>query len=96
MNFNYNLIGNGIGFGNILESILKSRGVINPKEFLNLGDHNIEDFHLYDNMSDAVKCIHKHIMNDSVIALIVDFDLDGYTSSTEIYLYLNQLCLFLL
>lgn len=94
MKFKYKQIGNGLGFSpnSMLETILKNRGVISPKDFLNLNESNIEDFHLYDNMDEAVNCYNYHLKEGSKIGLLIDFDSDGYTSGAEIYLYTQKLC----
>lgn len=42
-------------------------------------------------MDKAVQCMLYHIENKSNVHIVVDCDVDGYTSATEIYLYLQSL-----
>jgi len=91
LNFTYNQIGNGLGFGNILDNILKNRGIDSPKDFLNVGEHNLEDYNLYDNITTAVICLMNHIEHKSKILVIVDSDLDGFTSAALMYQYIEKI-----
>lgn len=94
MNFKYNQSNNTISLlgGNVLHQILKNRGIENPIQFLNLGEHNIEDYKLYDNMMAGLQLLSNYINNNSHIKILIDYDTDGYTSGSTIYLYLKQLC----
>lgn len=80
-----------IGLGNALESILNARGVTDTTTFLNLTESVIENYNDYDNMSVGVYMLKKHILNGSRICLVVDSDLDGYSSGAEMYMYLRDL-----
>lgn len=93
MKFKYKQIGTGLGFcgNNLLENILKSRGIKNPKQFLNVNERNIEDFHLFDNMKEGVNLLISHLKNNSKIGLLVDCDSDGFTSCSLIYQYIKNI-----
>lgn len=51
---------------------------------------NLEDFALLDNIMAGAECLEKHIKNKSRIYLIVDSDIDGFTSSAILYNYLME------
>lgn len=85
----YNVIGQ-IGF-NVLEDLLKNRGVVNVEKFLNLNSEVLEELEKYDNMDEGFQLYYKHIFNGSKIMFIMDADLDGVTSCATIYNYSNEL-----
>ena len=51
---------------------------------------NLEDFALLDNIMVGAECLEKHIKNKSRIYLVVDSDIDGFTSSAILYNYLME------
>lgn len=51
---------------------------------------NLEDFALLDNIMAGADCLEKHIKNKSRIYLVVDSDIDGFTSSAILYNYLME------
>ena len=51
---------------------------------------NLEDFALLDNIMAGAECLEKHIKNKSRIYLVVDSDIDGFTSSAILYNYLME------
>lgn len=84
------------GFGNdILRNILHSRGIENTDLFLNLNESVIEDFNMYENIEECAKLYIHHIKNESDIVYLVDFDTDGFTSSSEGIRYTNDICTYL-
>lgn len=91
MSFKYNLIGNNLGFGDILETILKNRSINNISEFLNPTEKNIEDINHYDNVEEWISIFLKHINKNSNIGIIVDSDFDGFSSASLIYQYIKLL-----
>ena len=93
MSFKYKLSGKTIGFGNVLENILKNRGIENISEFLNPSEKHEEDELLYDNIELAAQTLMKHVKDDNDITIIVDCDADGYTSASTMYQYLDKLIL---
>ena len=89
---NYKLIKNSLNdIDNPKQTILLNRGIENWKQYLNLNEDCIHDFNLLKNIDKAVSCFIKHIENKSRIHIIVDSDVDGYTSASMIYRYIKQL-----
>ena len=80
-----------IGFGNVLESLLKVRGVEDVNKFLNLTDDVIEDINNYDNIEVASHILLEHLKSDSKIAIIVDNDGDGFSSAALLYNYIKRI-----
>lgn len=73
------------------QTILLNRGIENWKQYLNLSEGCIHDFNLLDNIDKAVSCFINHIENKSRIHIIVDSDVDGYTSASMVYRYIKHL-----
>lgn len=89
---NYRLIKNSLNdIDNPKQTILLNRGIKNWKRYLNLNEDCIHDFNLLKNIDKAVSCFIKHIENKSRIHIIVDSDVDGYTSASMVYRYIKQL-----
>lgn len=89
---NYRLIKNSLNdIDNPKQTILLNRGIENWKRYLNLNEDCIHDFNLLKNIDKAVNCFIKHIENKSRIHIIVDSDVDGYTSASMVYRYIKQL-----
>lgn len=89
---NYKLIKNSLNdIDNPKQTILLNRGIENWKQYLNLNEDCIHDFNLLKNIDKAVSCFIKHIENKSRIHIIVDSDVDGYTSASMVYRYIKQL-----
>lgn len=93
MDFTYKNINSIDGFGNdILFSILKARGIKDINKFLNVDESVIEDFMLYDNIVDGGELYLNHINSENKISILVDFDFDGFSSASEIYMYTEKIC----
>lgn len=89
---NYRLIKNSLNdIDNPKQTILLNRGIENWKQYLNLNEGCIHDFNLLKNIDKAVSCFIKHIENKSRIHIVVDSDVDGYTSASMVYRYIKQL-----
>lgn len=89
---NYKLIKNSLNdITNPKQTILLNRGIKNWKQYLNLNESCVHDYNLFGNMDKAVKCFINHIENNSRIHIIVDSDVDGYTSASEIYRYIKHI-----
>lgn len=73
------------------QTILLNRGIENWKQYLNLNEDCTHDFNLLKNIDKAVSCFIKHIENKSRIHIIVDSDVDGYTSASMVYRYIKHL-----
>jgi len=85
----YKLIGSNNYLGDLQEEYFKNRGIDDVDKFKNL--HNYKTTHPYEfiNMKEAVECFDKHI-DTSVIGVIVDDDVDGFTSSSLLYSFIND------
>ena len=90
MSFKYDVLGH-VRFGNELEDILKLKGIKDIDSFLNPTIKNIESELLFDNIEKARDVFVKHINNKDVIDLLVDCDVDGFTSASDIYQYIKRL-----
>lgn len=74
----------------LLEVLLEMRGVENPQGFLHLTPSVLKDPMSFRNMGEAVEMLHKHMMNNSNIHIIMDSDNDGLTSATATYGYIQR------
>jgi single-stranded-DNA-specific exonuclease len=90
LSFKYDVLGH-VRFGNELEDILKLKGIKDINSFLNPTVKNIESELLFDNIEKARDVFVKHIENKSVIDLLVDCDVDGFTSASNIYQYIKRI-----
>jgi len=91
--FTYKLLGNGITFGNEIVDILKLQGINDIEEFINPSEKHIEDVELFSTMTNAVRTLLNVLNSDNkIIDLVVDCDVDGYTSASLIYLYIKKIC----
>ncbi len=75
----------------IVYQILLNRGIENPKEYLNLNDTCLYDYHLLDRIEDAVKYFILHYEQKNKIGVLVDSDVDGYTSAASMINYIKKL-----
>jgi len=76
--------------GELLNVLLKSRGVDNPDEFLNLNESCIHNGMLFQNMDRGLNMLNWHIENNSKIHIKVDVDTDGVSSGAEIGYYIHD------
>ena len=90
MSFKYDVLGH-VRFGNELEDILKLKGIKDINSFLNPTVKNTESELLFDNIEKARDVFVKHIENKSVMDLLVDCDVDGFTSASNIYQYIKKI-----
>ena len=88
----YRLIKNSLNdIDNPKQTILLNRGIGDWKRYLNLNKDCIHDYNLLKNIDKAASCFIKHIDNKSKIHIIVDSDVDGYTSASMVYRYIKHL-----
>jgi len=74
----------------ILTPILKARGVTDVKKLMSVSIEDVlNPFTMY-NMENAVKLLQKHIENKSSVNILIDEDVDGFTSASTMYLYLQK------
>ena len=89
---NYKLIEGSLNdLCNVKGTILLNRGITDARTYLNLTEKNTHDFMLLDNIEKAVECLNKHIENNNNIHIIVDSDVDGFTSASIMYRYLKKI-----
>lgn len=87
---NYNLTTENIT-ENYGENLLKQRGIENVDLFLNPQPCSLQDWRDLDNIESGIQLIKDTINNNLPYALIVDCDVDGFTSSTILYNYIKFL-----
>lgn len=75
----------------LLELLLQQRGVANPQGLLNLDPSCIHDGMLFNNMKWGLELLAWHINNGSRIHIIIDSDVDGFTSAAFMFQYLTDL-----
>lgn len=75
----------------VLNTVLKNRGLDNQKInwLLNADILNWEDYNNYTNIDRAYNCLLKNIRNNNKIGILVDTDVDGYCSSSIIYMFIK-------
>ncbi|MGF0223546.1 single-stranded-DNA-specific exonuclease RecJ [Bacillus velezensis] len=88
----YKLIGNNDYNFNPLSTILKNRGIENPKSFIDVNQSSVIHFSKLDNIDKASDCLIKHLEDKNKIFVQVDSDVDGYTSSSIIINYIKKIC----
>ena len=72
------------------QTILLNRGVENWEQYLNLNEQCVHDYRLFENIDEAIKCFIGHVSSGTNIHIIVDSDVDGYTSASMIYRYIKE------
>ncbi|GLZ63255.1 single-stranded-DNA-specific exonuclease RecJ [Bacillus amyloliquefaciens] len=87
----YKLIGNNDYNFNPLSTILKNRGIENPKSFIDVNQSSVIHFSKLNNIDKATDCLIKHLENKNKIFVQVDSDVDGYTSSSIIINYIKAI-----
>ena len=90
MSFKYDVLGK-VRFGFELEDILKLKGIEDINSFLNPTIKNTESELLFDNIEKARDVFVKHIEDKSIIDVLVDCDVDGFTSASNIYQYIKRI-----
>ena len=71
--------------------LLKSRGVENIQNFLNPSEDSLQSFEDLFNINIGVDFFISNIDKNKPLAVIVDCDVDGFTSASIIYLYIKKL-----
>ncbi|MEH7116094.1 DHH family phosphoesterase [Neobacillus vireti] len=89
--FKYKLIGENDYLFDVQGTILRNRGIDNAEQYLKI-DRKVENsYKKLKNIHKAVECLDKHIENNSNILIVIDPDVDGYTSGCIIYQYLKMI-----
>ena len=88
---NYRLVKNSLNDEfNVQKTILLNRGIENWKEYLNINSSYVNNYSLLDNINEAAMCFIEHLDNKSKIHVIVDPDVDGFCSASEIIRYIKK------
>lgn len=88
----YRLYENGTNdTSNVVMEALKNRGVCDCNEYLNLTDKVVLPYSYLNNMDEAVDLFINHFERKSKIGVLVDEDVDGFCSASEMYLYIKRL-----
>lgn len=76
-----------------VRELLRERGVVDVESFLHPTIKNLQDFSALDNIGKVVAVLVNHLESEDKrpFALIVDSDLDGFTSSAILYLFIKHL-----
>lgn len=82
-----------IGFS-VLDTVLKNRHIYDLGTMLNVPSSVQIPFSLLNNIEKATKIIIEAIKEDMVIGLLVDCDVDGYTSAATFYNYIRMIAPF--
>lgn len=92
MDYNWNVLYNAKSLKEILNNILKWKNIPKDKvrEFINF-NINPHDPYLLTNMDHAVEKIRKTINDDKKILIIGDYDADGVTATSILYIALRYL-----
>ena len=86
---NYKLIGNN-NYNEPLRTFLENKGVENIDTYMHLTDDVLIPYYSLANIHEAVEIYQKHIENNSKICILVDPDVDGYTSAAILYNYIHS------
>lgn len=86
---NYKLIGNNNYLGDLQEEYFTNRGIKDVQRFKNLYSYKTTSPYDLVNMREAVECFDKHI-DTSIIGIIVDEDVDGFTSASLMYSFIKE------
>ena len=90
MSFKYDVLGH-VRFGYELNDILTLKGIKDINSFLHPTIKNTESELLFDNIEEARDVFVNHVENKRIIDLLVDCDVDGFTSASKIYQYTKQI-----
>lgn len=80
-----------VGNAQLLDLLLQQRGVADSQGLLNLDPTCLHDGLLMNNMQRGLEMLAAHVNNGSRIHIIIDSDVDGFTSSAFMYQYLADL-----
>lgn len=86
---NYKLIGSN-DYSNVQNTIFENRDIKDTKHYINLSLKDEIPFSNLDNMQEAIDCLENHIANKDQIDIVVDSDVDGYTSASILYMYIKK------
>lgn len=87
---NYKIIGNNDYSGNIISEYFKNRKIDNYYDFINLKNHKLVNPLSFLNMQKAIDTFLEYIKKNKKIAIIVDEDVDGYTSAAIVHNFIKK------
>ena len=87
----YRLYSNNVNLDNVVETVLKNRGIEDPEHYLNLNADVIIPYAKLDNIDKAVDVFMRHFNHGNKISILVDEDVDGFCSAAMIYLYITRM-----
>lgn len=76
---------------NFLENYLKFRGIEDKESFLNPTDIMVNEPNKLTNLKKGLNLLKNAVDENKKILIVVDSDVDGYTSAAEMYLYLKKI-----
>lgn len=90
MRFNLKLINENPDTQNIKHQILRNRGIEDVEAYLNLGNHCLHDYRLLgeEKLAKIYELIDEASMDDKKVFILVDSDVDGYSSGAMMFKYL--------
>ena len=86
----YKVLGSG-DYNNPLKTFLSNRNVKDIDGYINLSEDVLIPYQNLDNINKAVEVYQYHVEHNHNITVIVDCDVDGYTSAAMIYTYTKHL-----
>ena len=72
-------------------TIMENRGVKDYKTYMNLDDSCLNSPWELDDIEHAIVLLNKHILKKSTISILVDCDVDGFTSASMMFQYLKAI-----
>ena len=76
----------------VIKYALENRGVKNVDEYIRLKEADcVCDFSNLNNIKEAVDLFNRHIDNKNPVAVLVDPDVDGYTSAAMVYMTVKKI-----
>ena len=73
------------------QTVLQNRGVVDYKAYMNLDSSAFHSYELLENINEAVSCLLGHLNSNDDVHIVVDSDVDGYTSAAIIYMYIKRI-----
>lgn len=74
-----------------IQQVFYNRGVYDIQHYIHPTEEDLSSPLLLDNLERGIKCLISHIINDDDIFVLIDCDVDGYTSAALLINYLNKL-----
>ena len=91
MHSNINILSKKENGSSVVESILKSRGIVDLEDYFNPEEKELMSPFVFSDMQKAVDIIYGAIKNNDCILIWGDFDADGVTSTSILYKTLKAL-----